>query len=307
MRLKTKIILIPIFALLFAFPIFAHAGDFSVQTTASSTGSIPGSIDIPQSAELNLTDNFRIESRFTIDSCPTGGLFAGFFAQNNGDAFGDYTYMSLLDDSVDCNGFEIFIQPPGGGGDAVFHTCERTINDGNEHIVVWERNGQDFSCTIDGKDSLVFGSQGANVGTSTNTETQLLNFDHETPFPGKMSYFRIDIDGTCAGLWEFTEGSGATVADTCGSVNNVGTLVSNATWFDFLSQATGIRFMSRNTAIDSPGQLGASVIAGVGSVFPIVLLSIGVFLAFYIIQRIMFMFPNVEKATAKKGRRGKRE
>ena len=299
MQLKTKI-LISVFSLFFVFPIFAHAGDFAVQF-ASGT---PDAIIVPADAELNITDDFRIEQRFTITSCT--GLFTGMFAQNAGDAFSNYTYISLFDNGNDCNGLEIFVQDTGAG--SAFHTCEATINDGEEHTVIWERNGQTFTCEIDGQDAFVFGSQSGGLGVSaTNTETQIGNFDNDTAFGGRIHYTRIDIDDTCAGLWEFTEGSGTTLADTCGGTANNGTFSGTPTWFNFLSQATGIRFTSRNTQSGTPAQLSANVTDSVGSVFPIVLLSIGVFLTFYIIQKVMFMFPAVEKATIKRGRRRKGE
>lgn len=302
MRLKTNI-LITVFALFFVFPIFAYAGDFGVQFNHNEVDSV----NAPASTELNLTDNFTIEMRFRIDDCSGSGLFTGMLAQNQNNLFNNYTYVSLLDDTQNCDGFEVFVQgSPEGGGGGAFHTCEASVNDGNFHTLIWERNGQDFSCKIDGKNAFVFGFQDGFVGISaTNTLTQIGNFDQDTSFGGIIQYTRIDIDGTCAGLWEFTEGSGTTVADTCGSVANDAIFFGAPTWFDFLTEATGIRYISRNTASNAPIQLGANVISGVGSVFPLVLLSIAVFLTFYIIQRIMFMFPQPQPE--KKGRRGKKD
>lgn len=76
----------------------------------------------------------------------------------------------------------------------------------------------------------------------------------------------------------------------------------------FTLAITGLRFVSIGTRDTTGTTLSANVTDSVGSVFPIVLLSISVFLAFYIIQRLAFMFGGVETATVRKrGRRGKRE
>ncbi|KKM77509.1 hypothetical protein LCGC14_1369390, partial [marine sediment metagenome] len=64
--------------------------------------------------------------------------------------------------------------------------------------------------------------------------------------------------------------------------------------FGFLTPPKCIQFGSAGVVENTPSDLGANVSGAVGSVFPIVLLSIGIFLAFYIIQQLMFMFAGVQ-------------
>ena len=68
----------------------------------------------------------------------------------------------------------------------------------------------------------------------------------------------------------------------------------------------GFSFISPSTAQSTASVLGSNLSGAVGSVFPIVLLSISVFLAFYIIQQIMFMFPNT-KVPVRTNRRRKND
>jgi len=67
----------------------------------------------------------------------------------------------------------------------------------------------------------------------------------------------------------------------------------------------GLQFFSPSLLATTPAELGASVSASTFSLFPVMLLSIGVFVAFYVIQQLMFLWGIPVTKTSRRGRRKK--
>ena len=67
----------------------------------------------------------------------------------------------------------------------------------------------------------------------------------------------------------------------------------------------GLQFFSPSLMENTPSELGASVSASTFSLFPVMLLSIGVFVAFYVIQQLMFIWGIPVTKTSRRGRRKK--
>lgn len=65
----------------------------------------------------------------------------------------------------------------------------------------------------------------------------------------------------------------------------------------------GLVFVSTSVVNDTPSTLGANVQSSTSSLFPVMLISIGVFFAFYILQKIMFLFPIKQEINTKKRKR----
>lgn len=73
--------------------------------------------------------------------------------------------------------------------------------------------------------------------------------------------------------------------------------------FTFGSPPQAVRFLGTNASFNTITDLSANVISSIDSVWVVVLLSVSIFLTFYIVQKLMFLFSGTEKAIVKTRRR----
>ena len=292
MQLKNSQKIISFFILtVFFLPVVVSA-DYAVQISDTAEPYTTNGIYVAPTADLNFTDDFIIEVRYKQDDCTPSNAVTGLVAQNDGYTWNTYT---VVENDASCNGVHVYIDD--GAGGSLGYDCPFNTADGQFHTVVWTRNGQAFTCEIDGNDVGAFSWGSGTLGVSaTGTQTMFGNWDNDTQLAGAIDYVKITIDGTLRGFWDMEENTGTTVFD---SVNgNDGVFDGDPYWFTYVVQ--GFRLLSVGSVATTTGVLASAIQSNIGSVWVVVLLSISLFLAFYVIQQTVMFFGDVDRKKRRK-------
>ena len=299
LRNKNKIIYFFILGIFFL-PSFVFAGDYAVQISDTAEPYTVNGIDVAPTTDLDFTDDFIIEVRYRQDDCTPSNAVTGLVAQNDSYNWNTYT---IIENDAGCDGVHVYIDD--GAGNNLGYDCPFDTSDGEFHTVVWTRNGQAFTCEIDGNDVGVFSWGSGTLGVSaTGTQTMFGNWDNDTQFAGAIDYVKITIDGVLQGFWDMEENTGTTVGD---SINgNDGVFDGDPYWIPLVAEITGFRLLSASSGATTTGLLATAVKSNIGSVWVVVLLSISVFLSFYVIQQAVSFFPDSNRrVTQSRSRRRK--
>ena len=306
-----KKLLFTLLLTIFVLPVVAHGADFALQFNGEYSGSNNALANI---STHNIGTDFTVETRLKLFDDIDFNLesLQFFLGTHTGDNFGDTYINAYVNDGViisweDPTGYFL----PVISNDFIPYNTET-------HVAFRSKNDI-FSIFINGVEQNDTEARGTRI--FNNSLTISTTDDFISGFNGIIDEFRMYDTGLtdqqildhsnknysdvgAVSIFHFNEGEGNIIEDSIGGFSGY----TDASWtegFGGLFAVAGLRFFTDESLESTPTQLGASVSASTFSLFPVMLLSIGVFVAFYVIQQLMFIWGIPVTKTSRRGRRKK--